>query len=144
MKKKTDDLLLFTYYRIRENDDVGNISDIRMRNIGYIIDNKFIENIVLHTSCLSPSDKSEQRHINNYEVGLMEFANNLHNVFYKKLKEEYRKIEYKYTLIPTEFTEFDKLMNEVHDNEIEILSLDEYDLKRRKLEIRELKLLLIK
>lgn len=71
----------------------------------------------------------------------MEFANNLHNVFYNKLKEEYRKIEYKYTLIPPDFTEFDKLMNEAQNNEIEILSLDEYDLKRRKLEIRELKLL---
>ena len=140
-EKNADELLLFTYYRIRENDDVGNIADIRMRNNGYIIDNKFIENILLHSRCISPSDKSEQRHIDNYEVELMEFANNLHNVFYKKLKDEYRKIEYKYTLISSDFTEFDKLINEVQNNETEILSLDDYDLKRRKLQIREMKLL---
>jgi hypothetical protein len=35
-------------------------------------------------------------------------------------------------------------MNEVQNNETEILSLDEYDLKRRKLEIREMKILYLK
>jgi len=143
-EKKSDELLLFTYYRIHQNAGYGSISDVRMKNIGYIIDNEFIEKLVLHTTSLSQSDKSEQRHINNYEVELMEFANELHNLFYKKLKAEYQKIEYKYSLISPDFTDFDKLMNEAQNNETEILSLDEYDLKRRKLEFREMKLLYLK
>ena len=140
-EKKADELLLFTYYRIHQDAGYGSITNVRMKNIGYIIDNEFIENIVLHTNCLSQSDKSEQRHIDNYEVELMEFANELHNVFYKKIKAEYQKIEYKYSFISPDFTDFDKLMNEVQNNEMEIISLDEYDLKRRKLLIRELKLI---
>jgi hypothetical protein len=143
-EKKSDELLLFAYYRIHQGARYGSISDVRMKNIGYIIDNEFIEKLVLHTTFLSQSDKSEQRHIDSYEVELMEFANELHNVFYKKLKAEYQKIEYKYSLISPDFTDFDKLMNEVQNNETEILSLDEYDLKRRKLEIREMKILYLK
>jgi len=143
-EKKADELLLFTTCYRNGREWYGPTNDVRMKNIGYIIDNEFIENIVLHTNCLSQGDKSEQRHINNYEVELMEFANELHNLFYKKLKAEYQKIEYKYSLISPDFTDFDKLMNEAQNNETEILSLDEYDLKRRKLEIREMKLLYLK
>jgi hypothetical protein len=128
------------YYRVGEGG-YGDIYDVRMRNNGYIINNKFIENIVSHTRCLSPLEKSEQHKIDKYEVELMEFATELHNVFYNKLKKEFQKIEYKYTLIPPNFTEFDKLMNEQQNNEMEIISLDEYDLKKRKLEIREMILL---
>jgi hypothetical protein len=134
-EKYADEILIFTHYH------GVNIYDVRMRNNGYIIDNKFIENIVSHTRCLSPIEKSQEHKINKYEVELMEFANELHNVFYNKLRSEYQKIEYKYMSIPSDFTEFDKLMNDTQYNEIEIISLDEYDLKRRKLEIRELKLL---
>jgi hypothetical protein len=50
----------------------------------------------------------------------MDFANDLHDLFYRKLIKEYQQIEYKYTLIPPDFIEFDKLMNELQYNEMEI------------------------
>jgi hypothetical protein len=74
------------------------------------------------------------------EIKLTEMAYELHNIFYKKIKEVYKKIEDKYNSIPEDFDDFDKLMNEVRDNEIEIDMLEEFDYKRRKLQIREFKL----
>lgn len=69
-----------------------------------------------------------------YEIKLTENAYKLHNIFYKKIKEAYKKIEDKYNSIPDDFHDFDKVMNEVQENEIEIDILEEFDYKRRKLQ----------
>jgi hypothetical protein len=105
-EKKADEMLLSTPY-IRSGSGLcdGVINDIRTRNVGYIIDSKFIENIVLNSRCISQLDKSEQHKNNTYENELIEFANDFHYVFYGKLKKEYQKIEYKYTLISSDFNE---------------------------------------
>jgi hypothetical protein len=74
------------------------------------------------------------------EIKLTEIAYALHNIFYKKLKDAYKKIEDKYNSIPDDFSDFDNLMEEVRNNEIEIDMLEEFDSKRRKLQINEFKL----
>lgn len=56
---------------------------------------------------------------NQYELELMEVAYYLHNLFYKKLKSEYQKIDY------------DKLLNEARNSEkeMDVLELREMKLK---------------
>jgi hypothetical protein len=109
---------------------------------------------IKHTEELLPSHPYCQYHIDEinrikkydhlsfqtmYEIKLTEIAYELHNIFYKKIKEAYKKIEDKYNSIPEDFDDFDKLMDEVHNNEIEIDMLEEFDYKRRKLQLREFK-----
>lgn len=119
--KKSDDLLIYNYN--------GEPYD-RSENVGYTIDNKFIDELLLDSS-----------YINYRYSHFIENAYYLHNKFYEKLKKEYKKIEDKYNSIPHNFEDFDKLMNEVQTNENEMELLEEFDSKRRKLEIREMVLL---
>jgi hypothetical protein len=120
--KKSDELLIYTKDIYNYNGPYD-----RSENVGYTIDNKFIDELLLDTS-------------DGYKY-LLQNAYYLHNKFYTKLKETYKKIEDKYNSIPHNFEDFDKLMNEVQNNENEMDLLEEFDSKRRKLEIRELKLL---
>jgi hypothetical protein len=137
-----------------------NIIDFRNDNIGYIIDNSFIEELLSDLFSGYNCDDDTLSRITKYhikysrqllknvdhisfrtmcEIKLTELAYELHNILYKKIKEAYKKIEDKYNSIPEDFDGFDKLMDEVHMNEIEIDMLEEFDYKRRKLQIREFK-----
>ena len=118
--KKSDDLLIYTYN--------GEPYD-RSENVGYTIDNKFIDELLLDPS-----------YINYRYEHFIENAYYLHNKFYEKIKKEYKKIEDKYNSLPLDF-DFDKLTNEVQSNENEMELLEEFDSKRRKLEIREMTLI---
>jgi hypothetical protein len=118
--KKSDDLLIYNYN--------GQLYD-RSENDGYTIDNKFIDELLLDPSYITYSYKH-----------FIQNAYYLHNKFYEKIKKEYKKIEDKYNSLPLDF-DFGKLMNELHNNENEMDILEEFDLKRRKLEIREMTLL---
>ncbi len=122
--KKSDDLLIYTKDIYNYNGPYD-----RSENVGYTIDNKFIDELLLDTS-----EKWGY-------VSLLRNAYYLHNKFYEKIKKEYKKIEDKYNSIPLDF-DFDKLMNEVQINENEMDVLEVFDSKRRKLEIREMTLLL--
>ena len=118
--KKSDELLIYT-------KDIG--KDVRSENVGYTIDNEFIDEVY--------------RSSNGGYGGYVYFLRNayyLHNKFYEKLKREYKKIEDKYNSLPLNF-DFGKLMIDVHINENEMDVLEEFDSKRRKLEIREMILL---
>ncbi len=183
-KKMSNELLIYTkdyhnveydIYRMVSIEPI-NMIDFRNDNIGYTIDNKFIEELISdifngyncqddtlsiitkysidHAVGLLSSNPNYQYHIDEikrikkydhlsfqtmYEIKLIEIAYELHNIFYKKIKDAYKKIEDKYNSIPEDFVDFDKLMNEVHDNEIEIDMLEEFDYKRRKLQLREFK-----
>jgi len=123
--KKSDELLVYTkdIYNYNGPYDMS-------ENVGYTIDNKFINELLLDT----------RKGYFGYRF-LLQNAYYLHNKFYKKLKEAYKKIEDKYNSIPHNFEDFDKLMNEVQNKENEMDILEEFDSKRRKLEIREMKLL---
>lgn len=146
-----------------------NIIDLRNDNIGYTIDNNFVEELLTDLFngyngddetlsritkysikyALNPHDGHHLINlIKNFdhiafrtmcEIKLIELAYELHNILYIKIKEAYKKIEDKYNSIPEDFDGFDKLMDEVHMNEIEIDMLEEFDYKRRKLQIREFK-----
>ena len=135
--KKADELLIYT--KDIYNGDRGDPIDIigyRNDNDGYTIDSVFIEEVALNTK-----DKSFEKtpiEIHRYERELMEIAYNLHNTFYKKLKVQYQQIEDKYNSLPHDFTEFDELMNEVREKGKEIDILEEFDSKRRKLQIRDM------
>jgi len=118
--KKSDELLIYT-----------NGPYDRSENVGYTIDNKFIDELLLNPRCGM---------CDGYRF-LLQNAYYLHNKFYTKLKEAYKKIEDKYNSIPHNFEDFDKLVNEVQINENEMDVLEEFDSKRRKLEIREMILL---
>ena len=124
--KKSDELLIYT-------KDIYNYNGLydRSENVGYTIDNKFIDELLLDPRCGM---------CDGYRF-LLQNAYYLHNKFYTKLKEAYKKIEDKYNSIPHNFEDFDKLMNEVQNKENEMDILEEFDSKRRKLEIREMKLL---
>jgi len=183
-KKMSNELLIYTkdyhkveydIYRMVSIEPI-NMIDFRNDNIGYTIDNKFIDECISDIfngyNCdddtlsiitkysikwaleLIPSSGTYKYHIDEinrikkynhlsfqtmYEIKLTEIAYELHNIFYKKIKDVYKKIEDKYNSIPEDFDDFDKLMNEVLDNEIEIDMLEEFDYKRRKLQLREFK-----
>lgn len=160
-KKMSNELIIYTkdYHKNFEYDNNGqkkcrepiniidsiNIIDFRNDNNGYTIDNNFIEGLV---SDIFNGYKCEDDALNSllvfrimYEVKLTEIAYELHNIFYKKIKDAYKKIEDKYNSIPDDFVDFDKLISEVRNNEMEIDMLEEFDYKRRKLQIREFKLL---
>lgn len=121
--KKSDELLIYTkdIYNYNGEDD-------RSENVGYTIDNKYIEEL----SLVPYRDYGYKYLVRN--------AYYLHNKFYEKLKKEYKKIEDKYNSLPLNF-DFGKLMNDVRTNENEMDVLEEFDSKRRKLEIREMILL---
>jgi hypothetical protein len=121
--KKSDELLIYTkdIYNYNGEDD-------RSENVGYTIDNKYIEEL----SLVPYRDYGYKYLVRN--------AYYLHNKFYEKLKKEYKKIEDKYNSLPLNF-DFGKLMNDVRTNENEMDVLEEFDSKRRKLEIREMALL---
>ena len=125
--KKSDELLIYT-------KDIYNYNgpDVRSENDGYTIDNNFIDELFRSTNVgYGPNDRS---------VYFVQNAYYLHNKFYEKLKREYKKIEDKYNSLPLNF-DFGKLMNDVRTNENEMDVLEEFDSKRRKLEIREMTIL---
>lgn len=132
--KKAEELLIYT-------KDVYNSGYDRNDNIGYTVDSKVIEEMSL-TDIVS-FDRSNLKFLYQYELELMEVAYYLHNLFYKKLKSEYQKIENKYNSLPDNFTDYDKLLNEARNNEKEMDVLEEFDSKRRILELREMKLKMI-
>jgi hypothetical protein len=82
--KKSDDLLIYTKDIYNYNGPYD-----RSENVGYTIDNKFIDELLLDTS-------------DGYK-SLLQNAYYLHNKFYTKLKETYKKIEDKYNSIPHNF-----------------------------------------
>ena len=125
-------------YGGNENGPID-IIKYRADNDGYTINSEVIENMSL-TDKVS-FDRSIPLFLYQYEREIMEVAYYLHNIFYKKLKKEYQIIEDKYNSLPHDFNEFDKLMDEVHVNEKEMEMLEEFDSKRRKLELREMKLI---
>ena len=126
--KKSDELLIYTK-AIYSNSGLG--PDVMSENVGYTIDNKFIDELYRSTNGGCGNDRPGYFVQNAYY---------LHNKFYEKLKTEYKKIEDKYNSLPLNFN-FDKLMNDLHINENEMDLLEEFDYKRRKLEIREMTLL---
>lgn len=121
--KKSDELLIYTKDIYNYNGEYD-----RSENVGYTIDNKYIEEL----SLVPYRDYGYKYLVRN--------AYYLHNKFYEKLKKEYKKIEDKYNSLPLNF-DFGKLMNDVRTNENEMDVLEEFDSKRRKLEIREMALL---
>lgn len=125
--KKSDELLIYTKDIYNYNGE-----DYRSENVGYTIDNNFIDELFRSTNVgYGPNDRS---------VYFIQNAYYLHNKFYEKLKREYKKIEDKYNSLPLNF-DFSKLIIDVHINENEMDVLEEFDSKRRKLEIREMILL---
>lgn len=136
--KKADELPIYTKDIGNENGPTD-IIKYRADNVGYIIDSEVIEKMAL-TDKVS-FDRNIPEFLYHYEREIMEVAYYLHNIFFKKLKEEYQKIEDKYNSLPYDFNEFDKLMDEVRVNEKEMEMLEEFDSKRRKLELREMKLI---
>lgn len=141
--KKADELLIYTkdvYNSGYDRNGNGPFDVIRYRrdNVGYTVDSKVIEEMTL--TDIIPFDRNNLKLLYQYELELMEVAYYLHNLFYKKLKTEYQKIEDKYNSLPANFTDFDNLLNETLNNEKEMVVLEEFDFKRRKLELREMKL----
>jgi hypothetical protein len=141
--KKADELLIYTkdvYNSGYDKNGNGPFDVIRYRNdnIGYTVDSEFIKEMLL-TDIVS-FDRSNLKFLYQYELELMEVAYYFHNLFYKKLKVEYQKIEDKYNSIPANFTDYDSLLNEVRNNEKEMDVLEDFDSKRRILELREMKL----
>ena len=124
--KKSDELPIYTKDIYNYNGE-----DVRSENVGYTIDNEFIDEVYR---------SSNSKYGYNGYVYLLQNAYYLHNKFYEKLKKEYKKIEDKYNSLPLNF-DFGKLMNDVRTNENEMDVLEEFDSKRRKLEIREMILL---
>jgi hypothetical protein len=136
--KKADELPIYTKDIGNENGPID-IIKYRSDNVGYIIDSEVIEKMAL-TDKVS-FDRNIPEFLYQYEREIMEVAYYLHNTFFKKLKEEYQKIEDKYNSLPDDFNDFDKLIDEVRVNEKEMEMLEEFDSKRRKLELREMKLI---
>ena len=136
--KKADELPIYIK-DIGNGNGLDDIIKYRADNIGYTIDSGVIEKMSL-TDNVS-FDRSIPQLLYQYERELMEVAYYLHNIFYKKLKGEYQKIEDIYNSLPSNFTEFDKLIDEVQVNEKEMEMLEEFDSKRRKLELRKMKLI---
>ena len=140
-KKMSSELPIYTkVYHTLEYDSFErmksiesiNIIDYRNDNNGYIIDNSFIEELITDICDYLPFKTM-------CEIKLTEIAYELHNIFYEKIKDAYENIEekYLYRLQPCLYTE--AVMNELHDNEIEEDILEEFDYKRRKLQLREFK-----
>lgn len=141
--KKADELLIYTkdVYNSgydRNGNGPFDVTRYRSDNIGYTVDSKVIEEMTL-TDIVS-FDRSNLKFLYQYELELMDVAYYLHNLFYKKLKLEYQKIEDKYNSLPDNFTDYDNLLNEVRNNEKKMVVLEEFDSKRRILELREMKL----
>lgn len=137
---KSDDLIIQTNDNFNYSYELIHIITYRNDNIGYTINRTFIEELSLKGD--KPFDKNVTQFLHTYEIDIMKAAYYLHNTFYKKLKREYRTIENKYNSLPDNFTDFDKVMIELSNREREMDILEDFDSKKRNLQIREMQLLL--
>ncbi len=142
-EKKANELPIYTkdVYNCGYTNNPIDIYSYRNDNIGYTIDNKFIQELALDIKGI-PLNEINRQFLYLFERDLLGNAYFLHNTFYNKLKAEYKKIEEKYKYILDNFENLDTLKDELHIKEIEMGILEDFDYIRRKIELTEMKLLL--